>query len=83
MACTLDQHPGWIVCRKFQQFPLSNVEVLPRLAEHGRVRPDDYLVNPALDICLQAKEIPELNAIFRKARLGPFHAIVRLLVHIT
>ncbi len=80
MSCALDHHSGWIVCRKLQQFPVSSVDVLPRWAERGRVLPDDYLVNPALEVCLQAKEVPELNAIFRKTRLRPFDAILRLLI---
>ena len=59
---------GWILCRNLQQIPIPNTDVLPRWAERGRVRPDDYLVNPGLEACMQAKEIAALNAIFRRAR---------------
>ena len=31
------------------------------------MRPDDYLVSPRLDVCVQAKDIAELDAVFRKA----------------
>jgi hypothetical protein len=69
MTATLDQHPNnWIVCRNLQQIPVPTVDVLPRWAERGRIRPDDYLVNPDLETCFQAKEVPSLQAIFRKTR---------------
>ena len=54
----------WIVCRRMQQIPIPDLDVLPRWIERGRLRPDDYLVNPTLEICVQAREDPALNAIF-------------------
>jgi hypothetical protein len=47
--------------------------VLRRWTEQGRVRPTDYLVSPRLDTCVQAKDIADLDVIFRRAtarRLG-------------
>jgi hypothetical protein len=37
-------------------------------AVQGRVRPDDYLVSIELDFCVQARDVAELDAIFRKNR---------------
>jgi hypothetical protein len=37
-------------------------------AGQGRVRPDDYLVSLELDLCVQARDVAELDAIFRKSR---------------
>lgn len=49
--------------------------------ERGRLMnvPDDYLANSPLEICLQAKEVPELNDIFRRTRRGALGTIVRML----
>lgn len=58
---------GWILCRNLKEFPVPDNVVLQRWAERGLVRPDDYLVNPGLDACVQAKEIAQLVVIFRKA----------------
>src|SRR6266545_317729 len=59
--------PEWIFCRKLDAFPILDNAVLQRWTEQGRIRPGDYLVNPRLDICVQAKDIAELDAVFRKA----------------
>jgi hypothetical protein len=67
---------GWVVCRKWQQIDVPNIDVLPRWAERGRIRPDDYLVNLALETCLQAKDIPDLNAIFRKVRMRRLEMVI-------
>jgi hypothetical protein len=74
MAQELLQHDGWILCRNLQQTPVPGTAVLRRWAERGRVRPDDFLVNPSLECCVRAREVEDLNAIFRKAR--PFMAFV-------
>jgi len=68
--------PNWIVT------PVgSSVAIYKRFrwAEHGRIRPDDYLVNPSLETCFQAKEIKELEKIFRNARMRHLQFISRLL----
>ena len=70
MAHALQRDSDWVVCRNFKQFPVPDVEVLPFWAERGRVQPDDFLANARLEICLQAKEVPELDAIFRRTRRG-------------
>jgi hypothetical protein len=75
MTPTLERHPGWIVCRNLQQIPVPSIDVLPRWAERGRLRPNDYLVNPALETCFQVKGVPDLKAIFRKVRMRPFETI--------
>ena len=75
----LNRHPGWIVCRKLQQIPVPSIAVLPRWAECGRIRPDDYLVNPNLEVCFQIRELPELQAILRRVRKGPLDRIRRTL----
>jgi hypothetical protein len=59
---------GWILCRNLQQIPIPHTDVLHGWAERGRLRPDDYLVNPGLEACVQAKDITDLNEVFRKAR---------------
>jgi hypothetical protein len=57
----------WTLCRKLNAVPIADNATLQRLTERGRVRPDDYLVSRQLDVCVQAKEIAELDAVFRKA----------------
>lgn len=79
MAHTLQRDPGWSVCRNFKEIAVLDLEVLPLWAERGRLLPDDYLANSRLEICLQAKEIPELNAIFRRTRRGPLRSILTVL----
>lgn len=69
---TMNSTSGWVVCRKFREFPVPDTDLLPLWARHGRILPDDYLVNPALEICLQARQVPELKTIFRMARFGSF-----------
>ena len=64
--------PAWILCRNFDQFPVRDAAVLQEWVERGRVRPDDYLFDPHRDICLQAKELAELQGFFRKAALRRF-----------
>ncbi len=59
--------PEWTLCRKLNEVPIADNAALQRLTEQGRVRPDDYLVSRQLDVCVQAKEIAELDAVFRKA----------------
>ena len=58
--------PGWILCRNLDEFPIPDNAVLRRWTEQGRVRRTDYLVNPRLDTCVQAKDIADLEVIFRK-----------------
>ena len=69
MTQELNNHPGWILCRNWQQIPVPSVDVLPHWAERGRIQPDDYLVNPDLERCFQVKDVPDLKAILRKKRL--------------
>lgn len=61
--------PGaaWILCRNLEQRPIADDELLLRWTERGRVRPGDYLVNIRLDRCVQARDVAELDAIFRTA----------------
>lgn len=58
--------PEWILCRNLDEFPIPDNGVLMRWTEQGRIRPTDYLVNPRLDTCVQARNIADLDAIFRK-----------------
>jgi hypothetical protein len=76
MARTLDNRTGWIACRRLQQIPIPDLDVLPRWIERGRIHPDDYLVNPEMEVCFQAKEDPDLNEIFRKTRIRRFSTLV-------
>ncbi len=62
-----DRSPEWTLCRRLNAIPIADNAALQRLTERGRVRPDDYLVSLELDVCVQAKEIAELDAVFRKA----------------
>lgn len=57
------------------QFAVSDNDILRQWAERGRIHPDDYLVNPLIDRCFQAKEIAELRAIFHKAAVLRFQKI--------
>jgi hypothetical protein len=78
MAHTLLRDSGWVVCRNFQEIAVPSLDVLPLWAERGRLHPDDYLANGALEICLRANDVPELSAIFRRSR-GARGAILGLL----
>jgi hypothetical protein len=73
MTHTLPRDSGWVVCRDFREIPVPDVDVLRTWAERGRLRPDDYLANGRLEMCVQARDVAELNAIFR--RRGPLSAI--------
>jgi hypothetical protein len=77
MSHTVQQIAGWIVCRGFREIPVPDANVLPVWAEHGRLKPDDYLVNPRIETCFQAKDDPELHAIFLRKR--PIETILRAL----
>lgn len=69
----------WTICRNRSVFPVPDNATLERWTEQGRVRSDDYLVNHALDVCVQAREVAELDAIFRKARARVLSRISRAL----
>lgn len=69
------RQPAWILYRSLDEFPIADSVVLQRWAERGRIEPDDYLLNPRADTCLQAKEISELKAIFHKAAVRRFEKI--------
>ncbi|MGZ8832170.1 MAG: hypothetical protein ACXW19_03100 [Thermoanaerobaculia bacterium] len=51
--------------------------MLQSWTEQGRVRPTDYLVSPRLDTCVQARDVAELDVIFRKATARRFGNIFR------
>ena len=76
MAHATHRDSGWVICRNFTQIPLPDVDLLPSWAERGRVRPDDYLANSRLEICVLAKEVPELEAIFRRTHRGILKTIL-------
>ena len=70
--------PGaWTLCRKFESFPARDAAMLQRWAEQGRVRPDDYLVSVERDLCVQARDVAELEAVFRTVRARLFLKISR------
>ncbi len=73
-----DREAQWILCRNFRQFPIVDDLALRRLTELGRVRPDDFLVSPSHG-CLRAKELPELQAIFRKMAIRRIGSLSPLL----
>lgn len=79
MPNVLQRVHGWSVCREYQEYPVPHVEVLATWAELGRLHPDDYLVNTRIETCVQAKEVPELNAIFRRVRRAPLERIFTIL----
>ena len=79
MAQALVDDSRWVLCREFRAIPVPSIDVLPSWAERGRLLPDDYLANSPLEICLQAKEVPELNDIFQRTRRGALGTIVRML----
>jgi hypothetical protein len=74
-----DVKPAWIICRKLQAIPVDDDVALLRLAERGRLRPDDYVVSQRLDICLQAKEIAEIAEIFHDSTVRRLRKISSLL----
>lgn len=55
------RQPAWILYRRLDEFPIPDSVVLQRWAERGRIEPDDFLLNPRSDACVQAKEITELR----------------------
>lgn len=59
------REPAWILCRGLHQFPIADDAMLQRWAERSRVRPDDYLVNPRLDTCVQAKDMAALKILVK------------------
>lgn len=73
---------AWILCRRLEQFPIENDQTLWRLAEHGRVKPDDFLFNSNCGACLQARDIPELRVIFRNAAIHRIEKISTLLARL-
>ena len=77
MAQTLLPDSRWVLCRSFHSVPVPKIDVLPLWAERGRLLPDDYLANSALELCFQAKDVPELNAIFR--RKTPLASFLRII----
>ena len=64
-----DDHSAWILCRNLEQYPIADDVTLRCLTEAGRVRPDDFLVDRKNDTCRQARDIPELRDILRRAAL--------------
>jgi hypothetical protein len=60
--------PEWTLCRNFKQLPIQDNSMLRRWTAQGRVLPDDYLVHHELDVSVQAREIAELEPMFRKVR---------------
>lgn len=82
MAQTLVDDSRWVLCRNFQAIPVPAIDVLPAWVERGRLLPDDFLANSALDVCLQARDVPELNDVFRRTRRGPLQAIVTFCEHL-
>lgn len=71
--------PEWTICRNHSVFPVPDNATLERWTQQGRVRSDDYLVNHPLDVCVQARDVAELDAIFRKARAQALGRIWRAL----
>lgn len=69
--------PEWTLCRNLDVFPIRDSAMLERWTSQGRVRSDDYLINHALDLCVQARDVAELDAIFRKGRAGALSKIGR------
>jgi hypothetical protein len=68
---------AWTLCRKFEAFPVRDNAMLEHWTEQGRVRPDDYLVSLDLDLCVQARDVAELEVIFRKTRARLFGKVWR------
>ena len=71
--------PQWTLCRKSKAVPVSDNAMLQRWTEQGRVEPDDYLVSHQLDLCVQAKDIAELDAVFRRTRARLLEKTSRIL----
>jgi hypothetical protein len=78
-SATASRQTTWILCRNQAAFPIANDAELLRCAERGRLRPDDYLVNPRLDTCVQAREMVELKVIFRKKTIQRLEKVSWLL----
>lgn len=67
-AQSSSSQPEWTICRSGSVFPVPDNATLERWTRQGRVRSDDYLVNHPLDVCVQARDVAELDAILRKAK---------------
>jgi hypothetical protein len=76
---TSNPRAEWTLCRQSVEFPVADDAMLRHWTEQGRVRGDDYLVHGRLDMCVQASEVAELDAIFRKARSRRLERIARTL----
>ena len=61
--------PAWILCRNRGQFPITDQNTLLHWTRQGRVRPSDYLVDPRLDRCVQAKDLHALEVIFSRTQV--------------
>jgi hypothetical protein len=71
--------PAWILCRNFDQCPVADDAGLIQWTQQGCVRPGDYLVSTRLNRCVQAKDVAELDAIFRTATAQRLETAVRAL----
>jgi hypothetical protein len=60
------RRPDWTLCRNMDELPVPDNTSLRRWAEQGRIRPDDYLINHQLDVCVRACDVAELDAVFRR-----------------
>jgi hypothetical protein len=74
------RRPDWTLCRSLKEFPIPDNAVLQRWTEQGCVRPCDYLVNHQLDVCVQAKDIAEVDAVFRKSTARLLGKVCRALL---
>ena len=74
---TLIANPAWILCRRRYQYPIEDESLLRQWTSQGHIQPCDYLVSPRLDCCVQARDIAELNTIFRKATSRRLEKITR------
>lgn len=82
VAATSDRHATWILCRQLTEYEIEDDDALQHLAEAGRVRPDDLLVNRRLDFSMRAKEVPELQPIFRRQTISRVERVSALLARV-
>ena len=74
------RRPDWTLCRNMDECPVPDNTSLRRWAEQGRIRPDDYLINHQLDVCVRASDVAELDVVFRRPAARLLSRVCRGLV---
>jgi hypothetical protein len=58
----------WKIKRGDEEFSAADLETLKKWAKQGRVKPEDYVLNPVLEEWMYARDAAELEGIFSKQK---------------